>query len=211
MTSAAKSGVPDVRKQPKQARAQATMEAILTATAAVLTEVGYHHATTNAIARRAGVSIGSLYQYFPHKEALVTALCERHLGEMTALLIGEVAAMRGLPLAAAVRALVRSLLRAHSVEPELHRVLIEQVPRIAGFERITQIDRIIIELIRTELERREEPLRPKDLDLAVFMLVHSVQAITHAAILDRPGALADPALADEVTALVLRYLLVDPP
>jgi AcrR family transcriptional regulator len=200
-----------LRKQPKQARAQATIDAILEATAATLTEVGYDRATTNVIARRAGVSIGSLYQYFPHKEALVTALCERHLGEMTALLIGEVAAMRDLPLGAAVHALVRSLLRAHSVSPELHRVLIEQVPRIAGFERITQIDRIIIDLIRTELERRDERFRPRDLDLAVFMLVHSVQAITHAAILDRPGALGDAHLADEITLLVLRFLLVDPP
>ena len=202
-------GPDSTRKPPKQARAQATIEALLTATAAVLTEHGYDHATTNAIEKRAGVSIGSLYQYFPHKEALVAALCERHLGEMTALLIGEVAAMRGLPLAEATRALVRSMLRAHSVAPELHRVFIEQVPRIAGFERIVQMDRIIIDLIRTELERSDEPLRPKDLDLAVFMLVHSVQAITHAAVLERPGALSDPLLADEITTLVLRFLLAE--
>lgn len=200
-----------LRKQPKQARAQATIDAILGAAAQTLTEVGYDRATTNVIAKRAGVSIGSLYQYFPHKEALVTALCERHLAEMTSLLIGEVAAMRGLPLAEAVHALVRSLLRAHSVDPDLHRVLIEQVPRIAGFERIAQIDRIIIDLILTELERRDETFRPKDLELAVFMLVHSVQAITHAAILDRPGALTDAHLADEITVMVLRFLLVDPP
>lgn len=200
-----------LRKQPKQARAQATIDAILGAAAETLTQVGYDRATTNVIAKRAGVSIGSLYQYFPHKEALVTALCERHLAEMTALLIGEVAAMRGLPLGEAVYALVRSLLRAHSVAPDLHRVLIEQVPRIAGFERIAQIDRIIIDLILTELERRDEQFRPKDLELAVFMLVHSVQAITHAAILDRPGALTDVKLADEITVLVLRFLLVDPP
>jgi AcrR family transcriptional regulator len=200
-----------LRKQPKQARAQATIDAILGAAAQTLTEVGYDRATTNVIAKRAGVSIGSLYQYFPHKEALVTALCERHLAEMTSLIIGEVAAMRGLPIAQAVHALVRTLLRAHSVAPDLHRVLIEQVPRIAGFERIAQIDRIIIDLILKDLERRAEKFRPKDLELAVFMLVHSVQAITHAAILDRPGALTDVHLADEITVMVLRFLLVDPP
>ncbi|MFO0634899.1 MAG: TetR/AcrR family transcriptional regulator [Nannocystaceae bacterium] len=200
-----------VRKQPKQARAQATVEAILTATAEVLTEQGYEAATTNAIARRAGVSIGSLYQYFPHKEALVMALCDRHMQQMTALIIGEVAAMRGLPLSDAVRALIRTLLRAHNVEPKLHRVLIEQVPRVAGFERIGQVDRMIVELIRSELERRREALRPSNLELAGFILVHSVQAITHAAILDRPDALRDEALCEETAALVLRYLLTDPP
>ncbi|HWB74577.1 MAG TPA: TetR/AcrR family transcriptional regulator [Nannocystaceae bacterium] len=201
----------NVRKLPKQARAQATVEAILTATAEVLVEVGYDRSTTNAIARRAGVSIGSLYQYYPNKESLVTALCERHMAETMGLLVGEIAALRSRPLEQAIHALVVTLLRMHAMAPQLHRVFIEQMPRIAGFERIAQLDRVIIDLIRSELERRDERLRPKNLDLAVFILVHSVQAITHAAVLDRPGALVDTELADETTALVLRYLLADPP
>lgn len=199
------------RKLPKQARAQATVEAILTATAEVLVEVGYDRATTNAIARRAGVSIGSLYQYYPNKESLVTALCERHMTETMGLLVGEIAALRSQPLEQAVHALVVTLLRMHAMAPRLHRVFIEQMPRISGFERIAEVDRIIIRLICGELAGREERLRPRNLELAVFILVHSVQAITHAAVLDRPDALVDAELADETTALVLRYLLADPP
>jgi AcrR family transcriptional regulator len=199
------------RKTPKQARAHATLEAILEATAHLLVELGYERATTNAIARRAGVSIGSLYQYFPNKEALLTALCERHMTEMLAFLIGEIEALRGRALDDAIRALVKALLRAHAVAPALHRVFIEQMPRISGLERIAQMDRLLVGVIRSELERRPEKLLPKDLDLAVFILVHSVQAVTHAAILERPDALSDDALADEVTALVLRYLLQNPP
>jgi AcrR family transcriptional regulator len=199
------------RKLPKQARAQATVEAILTATAEVLVEVGYDRATTNAIARRAGVSIGSLYQYYPNKESLVTALCERHMTETMGLLVGEIAALRSQPLEQAVHALVVTLLRMHAMAPRLHRVFIEQMPRISGFERIAEVDRIIIRLICAELAGREERLRPRNLELAVFILVHSVQAITHAAVLDRPDALVDAELADETTALVLRYLLADPP
>jgi AcrR family transcriptional regulator len=199
------------RKLPKQARAQATVEAILTATAEVLVEVGYDRATTNAIARRAGVSIGSLYQYYPNKESLVTALCERHMTETMGLLVGEIAALRSQPLEPAVHALVVTLLRMHAMAPRLHRVFIEQMPRISGFERIAEVDRIIIRLICAELAGREERLRPRNLELAVFILVHSVQAITHAAVLDRPDALVDAELADETTALVLRYLLADPP
>jgi AcrR family transcriptional regulator len=57
------------RKQPKQDRSQATVQAILTATTHILTEDGYDQLTTNRVAERAGVSIGSLYQYFPNKEA----------------------------------------------------------------------------------------------------------------------------------------------
>jgi len=199
------------RKTPKQARAQATVDAILTATGELLVELGYDRTTTNAIARRAGVSIGSLYQYFPNKEALLTALCEHHMTEMTALLIGEIAGLRHRSLDQAIRPLVKALLRAHAVAPALHRVFIEQVPRINGLERVQQLDRMLIEVMRSELERRPEKLRPRDLEMAVFILVHSVQAVTHAAILERPDALSDDALADEISALVLRYLLADPP
>ena len=90
-------------------------------------------------------------------------------------------------------------------------MFIEQVPRINGLERVQQLDRMLIEVMRAELERRPEKLRPRDLEMAVFILVHSVQAVTHAAILGRPDALSDDALADEISALVLRYLLADPP
>ena len=66
------------RRRPRQARAQATVDAIIQATARVLIEDGYDRASTNRIAQAAGVSIGSLYQYFPSKEALVAALVEEH-------------------------------------------------------------------------------------------------------------------------------------
>src|SRR3954466_5834980 len=70
------------RRRPRQARAQATVEAIVRATARVLVEEGYDRASTNRIAQAAGVSIGSLYQYFPSKEALVAALVESHVERM---------------------------------------------------------------------------------------------------------------------------------
>jgi AcrR family transcriptional regulator len=198
------------RKQPAQARARATVQAILDATAQVLVEHGYERATTNVVARRAGVSIGSLYQYFPNKEALVTALAERHMADMATMLVGEVAALRSRPLPDAIRSLIEALLRAHAVEPELHRVLIEQIPRLSGFEQVANMDRMFVGLISRELSQREESLRPQDLELAVFLLVHAVQGITHAAVLDRPGSLGDGRLAQEITELVLRYLVADP-
>src|SRR5687767_9201431 len=68
-----------VRKTASQARSRATVDAILRATAHILVREGYDHLTTNRVADRAGVSIGSLYQYFPGKEALVKALLDRHV------------------------------------------------------------------------------------------------------------------------------------
>jgi AcrR family transcriptional regulator len=73
------------RKLPKQDRSRVTVEAILEATTRILVEEGYDKANTNRIAERAGISIGSLYQYFPNKESLMTALMEQHSREMTEL------------------------------------------------------------------------------------------------------------------------------
>ncbi len=65
------------RKTPRQARALATVDIILDATALVLVDEGHDRATTNRVAERAGVSIGSLYQYFPNRDALLGALRHR--------------------------------------------------------------------------------------------------------------------------------------
>src|SRR5438552_3934720 len=90
------------RKRPRQARSQATVDAILEATTRILLKQGFDSLTTNAAAAAAGVSIGSLYQYFPNKEALVAALIERHVETMNASIFAELAAVATLPLAEAV-------------------------------------------------------------------------------------------------------------
>src|SRR5438067_13272754 len=71
-----------MRRQPKQARSQQRVDHLLNVAAQVFEEVGYATATTNAIAARSGVSIGSLYQFFPNKEAILDALVERYLDEL---------------------------------------------------------------------------------------------------------------------------------
>src|SRR5436190_22708630 len=111
------------RKLPQQERSRATIEAILTATARILVKEGFDRASTNRIADAAGVSIGSLYQYFPSKEALVAALVERHIESMSAALVAEMAAVADSPLEVALRRMVTLMMQAHAIEPELHRVL----------------------------------------------------------------------------------------
>src|SRR5262245_18451911 len=94
------------RKVPRQERARATIDALLTATARILVKEGFDRASTNRIAEEAGVSVGSLYQYFPGKEALVAALIERHIDEMTSLFASAFERFAALPLTEATRELV---------------------------------------------------------------------------------------------------------
>lgn len=194
------------RKLPKQRRSGETVEIILVATARILVSDGYDHASTNRIALAAGVSIGSLYQYFPNKEALVAALCERHVGEMLAICEGKLVELATAPLHVAAREIVRALLRAHAVDPKLHKVLIEQVPRVGKLCAINDVGSRMTSVVQAYLESRRAELRPTSLEVAAFILVRAVEAVSHATVIERPEYLVDGELADELAELVLRYV-----
>ena len=194
------------RKQPKQERARETVATILTATARILVRDGFEGASTNRIADEAGVSVGSLYQYFPSKEALIKALLERHIRDMYAVLEREMSRLLSLPLRQAVRALVDLMISAHAVEPKLHRVFAEEVPRVGPLERIAEVERRFEKLTQSVLARLADRLRPRNLEIAAFVVVQSVEALTHAAVLYHPEKLANEEFVDEVVELVARYL-----
>lgn len=194
------------RKQPKQARSREMVEMILTATARVLVREGYEGTTTNRVAEVAGVSVGSLYQYFPNKESLLATLMERHLGEMRAVFDEKFRELEGAELKDAVHALVEAAVQAHAVSPELHRAFVEQVPRVGDLGMVRVVEARIEEGLRGYLESREGEISPMDPGLAAFLVFRTVESATHAAVLDRPGYLEDGRLIDELTALVLGYL-----
>lgn len=198
------------RKRPRQQRSKDTVDTILAATTRVLKQVGFDGLTTNAVAERAGVSIGSLYQYFPNKEALVLALIDRHSEEMNAAILQELSRVALLPIAEAARAVIELTIRAHAIDPQLHRVLTEQVPRIGKLARLRELDNISHRMVAGLLAARRAELAVEDLELAAFVLVSAIESIVHRAALLYPDMLRDPALVDEATRLVTRYLGVAP-
>jgi AcrR family transcriptional regulator len=194
------------RKRPRQDRSQKTVDTILDATTRVLVKHGFDGLTTNAVARVAGVSIGSVYQYFPNKEALVAALFERHADEMRAAIQAELARVAALPIPAAARAVIELTIRAHAIDPALHRVLTEQVPRVGRLVRLRELDEISHRMIVAILVARRAELAIRDPDLAAFVLVSTIESIVHRAALLYPDRLRDPRLVDEATLVVTRYL-----
>ena len=125
----ASKAAPAPRKQPRQSRAQATVEAMLDAAAHILVEAGYEGFNTNKVAEQAGVSIGSLYQYFPNKAALLAALRHRHARQMQEMVSACMVEAIAAPLDQAVRTLVQGVMAAHRIHPALHQVLEQHVPR----------------------------------------------------------------------------------
>ena len=192
------------RKEPRQDRAKATVDAILSATARMLVRDGYDKTSTNRVAEAAGVSIGSLYQYFPSKEALVAALIEQHSSEMMRFLEAKAASTAiDTPLRDVVRDVVEAMVDAHRVNPKLHRVLMEQVPRIGALKRITEVDDMALAMIGAYLELRKAEIRPKNTKLVAFLLTSIVEAVTHGAVLMHPEYLVEDGLVDETTDVIM--------
>jgi AcrR family transcriptional regulator len=198
------------RKQASQDRSRALVDTLVEATARILVKEGFDKASTNRIAAKAGVSVGSLYQYFPGKEALVAAVMERHNKELMQVVRGALAEVATLPMEQAVRKLVATAIEAHRIDPKLHRVLAEQIPRTGKLEHIEAFNRENYTLFRTYLEAHRNEFRAVDLGLAAFVCVTSIEALTHNAVLHHSEMLSNDAamaaLVDEATRLVVRYL-----
>ena len=197
------------RKNASQNRSRATVDALIEATARILVREGFDKASTNRVAEQAGVSVGSLYQYFPSKEALVAAVIDRHNQELMQVVRGALAEVAALPMEQAVRKLVAVAIKAHRIDPKLHCVLAEQIPRTGRLENIAAFNRETFALFRAYLEDHKDELRAVDLELAAFVCVTSIEALTHTAVLHHPKVLSDEGmgtLVDEATRLVVRYL-----
>lgn len=193
------------RKAPRQERSRLTVEAILDAAARVFERHGYAAGTTNRIAERAGVSIGSLYQYFPNKDAILVALVEQHLDEGTAA-AGPV--LRALvadppPLEEGMRRLVEAMVALHRERPRLHRVLFEEAPRPPALrrrlDRLTATARGAVAAYLRTLDVGRDP------ELAARLVVQVIETVTHELVL-RPDGVPVEAYVDEAVALLAGYL-----
>jgi AcrR family transcriptional regulator len=194
------------RRRPRQARAQATVDAIIKATSIVLVDEGYDRASTNRIAFAAGVSIGSLYQYYPSKEALVSALVTHHIERMEAALAHALAGEPPVLLGDRARVLVRGMMSAYRVNPQLHHVLCQEVPKIGELQKIYGFEQRLADVCRRHLFSQGDRIRPIDIDRAVFLLVNAVPSVIRAAIQADPTADNDARLAEELTDMMVRYL-----
>jgi AcrR family transcriptional regulator len=197
------------RKTATQQRSRATVSALVEATARILVRDGFDRASTNRIAEAAGVGIGSLYQYFPSKEALVAAVIERHNRDLMQPVREALDRTRDEPIERGIETWVAVAIEAHRIDPELHRVLAEQTPRTGELEGVELLNRQAYGLFRAYLDDHRDELAGLDLDMAAFICITSIEALTHNAVIHRPDILAGPAAARfvaETCRLVLGYL-----
>lgn len=203
-----------MRKAPRQQRSRATVDVIVEAAARVLARRGWARFTTNEIAAVAGVSVGSLYQYFPDKLSIAEAIRQRHLDAVLAALAGPADAGQPATLARRVAYFVDGVIAAHALDQALHRVLVDEVPLAARSsypEFEAHYQRRYLALVTESGAtaddgggRKEKDQEEGEDETAARMLSAAVEGVVHAAA--RRGDLALPGVRTELVRLVLAYL-----
>jgi AcrR family transcriptional regulator len=165
------------RKAPRQARSAATVAAIFDATIQVLVADGARRLTTTRVAARAGVSVGTMYQYFPHRNSLIYAVIERYLGEVADQVERACLRNSGRPIEEAVDALVTSYIHAKSAHADRARALYLVSAEIDVADLVdSAFDRL--HLAATRLLTSVPGLRFDGIDQIVFTLVAAVSGAT---------------------------------
>jgi AcrR family transcriptional regulator len=196
------------RNQPRQPRSRATVSVILDAAIRVLDQDGWEALTTSRVAQVAGVSVGTLYQYFAHREAIVEALQNRELERAGQMLEGLLKASRLESDRELARAVVEGLFALYRAAPALHRVLAVEGLRLSPPGAVLAFDARSVGLVKAFLDVSKSRLRPMNLEAAAFVIYQSVRASMLAYFLEGPAGVDDAALVDELTELVVRYLTV---
>ena len=193
------------RKQPVQARSEATVSALFDASIQVLLAVGYRRFTTTRVAERAGVSVGSLYQYFPNRQALITSVIERYLEGLRATIEQHCRDLRGSRLDQLVGGLVDAVIAAKWEHIEVSRALHEPFADIGGTQLVNasavKTAGSIAEVLRSCADASF-----RDVDRLALLIVISCSSLLQAAITDQTGAIGREALRAHMHAMVLGYL-----
>jgi AcrR family transcriptional regulator len=153
------------RKKPLQSRSRATVEAVLSAAARILEDRGLPGFNTNAVAERAGVSIGSLYQYFPSKDAILVTLMEQSLTMFSEDLSEAIDGAPGDSLAEDLKFMLQMGLMSHLRRPNLMRLLEGEFQRLEGHINKASSHQQVRQATIRLLERYRDRIRPADINV----------------------------------------------
>jgi AcrR family transcriptional regulator len=198
MTTAEKSFA---RREPKQQRSRQTVNAVLEAVQLVIKRHGIQAITTNRIAEAAGVSVGSLYQYFPDKRAIFTALHDQHVDDVQEVIGKTMAAYASAPLQEFTCELVRGLVNVHADAAELHEIVSSTVPQGAlGFKNA--LHQTFGRMLSSPSQKRYSP---EETERMLFVLPRIVESLVHGAV-QQARALSRDGARSEAVRTVLVYL-----
>jgi AcrR family transcriptional regulator len=191
-------------RAPQQERSRRRVAALLDAAAEEFAAHGFTAATTAGVAARAGVPIGSLYQWFSDKDALLYGLADRHLTDATSALLEALdRAEAAADLESSVRVLVQATVEANSGDPRVHRILYREAPRPPELQaRLIALEDALVDWVAGELTRRGIA-RGRATTLRARTLVLAVEALVHDLVLDPPAGVTRRAAISEVVTVAV--------
>lgn len=195
----------DARKLPRQARSQATVDAIFDATIQVLLAEGLQRLTTIRVAERAGVSVGTLYQYFPQKQALLFAVLQRHLERVLKTLTEAAESVHHKPLSTMVESIVTAYVRVKTANLDESRALYAVAAELdaPGYVRDVQArNRAVLEaMLKTAADAQFD-----DVATVTFMLSGALTGPLRLLLEGGAPKTTHRKLCEQLTSLCLGYL-----
>ncbi|MDE0853818.1 MAG: TetR/AcrR family transcriptional regulator [Nevskia sp.] len=196
-----------MRKKPTQQRSQQAVEALIQATGQVIAEHGLDGLTTIKVAARAGISIGSLYQYFENKEALLAALQDRLTRELSDLVNRTAPPLLNADIETIVRSLLLAAFDFFESEQGLYLELLRNWYRLDIARGLHHFEQNMLEVTRAYLIAHARDLRLGNVPAQTFVVINSVvfTLLRYLSLPQRP--LFDRAqLIEELTVLIARYV-----
>lgn len=200
------------RKVPRQSRSRSTVDAIKQAARDLIAAEGFssHSTSTTAIAERAGVSVGSLYDYFPTREAIFLALFEDTTAQVTVIMKREMVRIFSQPLALAFPRLLRKLivlLREHEV------VMLRMVTRMPELKLVSQplsFENMVLDTTRVAINQWNPGLSAHDLDRRAFLLREIILGCVYRYLNDAPENVTDRAIIADLAQIAAHYIALPP-
>lgn len=197
------------RRMPRQQRAQVTREAIFEATARILEREGRMALNTNRIAERAGVSIGTLYQYFANKEEILIAMARRRLDADNKTISGLLAESFDDPEVALERVAIHAAIESYRDDNKVRRVVMEALIAAGRGQELSGPMQDIAALLATRPDRMRSSLSSETLAIRLFVVTRAVEAVVRAAAYEATPFFNTAAFEDELVELVKGYLELD--
>ena len=196
------------RKQASQHRSQDTVEVILQAATHILEKVGLTQATTNRIAEHAGVSIGSLYQYFPNKEALAGALIDREIRRKAEFVLEKLETLKDQPIEVLLHQISAEFTTLFLKNRRFLRAIMMWIPSLEKIPVIMQTRKNVIAALTIELEKRQAEITHPSPRHAAWVLVHGTMGLLQMHLYEDEPTLTKDELQAELTRCMRGYLMV---
>jgi AcrR family transcriptional regulator len=199
------------RKAPRQSRSRSTVDTIKQAARELVASEGFSSSTsTTLIAERAGVSIGSLYQYFPTREAIFLALFEETSAQMTTTMKRVVARILSQPLEKGIKGVMRQLLSLHREHELVLLKMVAQVPELKPATQPLSFENLIFDSIRIAVSQWTPGLSHRDLDRRAFFLREIILGCIRSYVTDSPDNVTDRSFIDDLSRIVMDYVALPP-